>query len=236
MSGSLPLVLEDVCFGAGGRTIIDGITCEIAAGPRTVILGPNGAGKSVLMRLCHGLLAPSAGRIVWRGGEKRGVRAQAMVFQRPVMLRRSALANIQYALALAGVSRKEGAARALGVIEAVGLGARAQQPARLLSGGEQQKLALARAWALAPDVLFLDEPTANLDPAATRAIEAIIGEIGASGTKIVMTTHNLGQARRLADEILFLNEGRLVERATVGRFFSAPQSTEAAAFIKGELP
>ena len=236
MSGSLPLVLEDVCFAAGGRAIIDGVACELTAGPRTVILGPNGAGKSVLMRLCHGLLAPSAGRIVWRGGEKRGARAQAMVFQRPVMLRRSALANIEFGLVVAGVPRKERVSRALKAIEAVGLAARAHQSARLLSGGEQQKLALARAWALAPEVLFLDEPTANLDPAATRAIEAIIGEIGASGTKIVMTTHNLGQARRLADEILFLNEGRLVERATVGQFFFAPQSAEAAAFIKGELP
>jgi tungstate transport system ATP-binding protein len=236
MSGSLPLVLEEVRFGAGGRAIIDGVTCEIAAGPRTVILGPNGAGKSVLMRLCHGLLTPTSGRVVWCGGAKRGVRAQAMVFQRPVMLRRSALANVEYGLAVARVPRKERARRALRAIEAVALGARAQQPARLLSGGEQQKLALARAWALAPEVLFLDEPTANLDPAATRAIEAIIGEIGAGGTKIVMTTHNLGQARRLADEILFLNEGRLVERAPVGRFFSAPQSAEAAAFIRGELP
>jgi tungstate transport system ATP-binding protein len=236
MSGSLPLVLEDVSFVAGRRAIIDRITCEIAAGPRTVILGPNGAGKSVLMRLCHGLLAPTSGRVVCHGGTHRGERAQAMVFQRPVMLRRSALANIEYGLAVAGVPRAERAARARDVIAAVGLGDRAQQAARLLSGGEQQKLALARAWALAPQVLFLDEPTANLDPASTRAIETVIGEIAASGTKIVMTTHNLGQARRLADEILFLSEGRLVERAEVREFFSAPASAEAAAFIEGELP
>jgi tungstate transport system ATP-binding protein len=236
MSGSLPLLLEDVCFVAGGRTIIDGVTCEIAAGPRTVILGPNGAGKSVLMRLCHGLLMPTSGRVSWHGGEKRGGHRQAMVFQRPVMLRRSALANIEYGLAVAGIPRRESASRARHVIEAVGLESRARQAARLLSGGEQQKLALARAWALAPEVLFLDEPTANLDPASTRAIETIIGEIGASGTKIVMTTHNLGQARRLADEILFLSDGRLVERAEVGQFFSAPASAEAAAFIEGELP
>ncbi len=232
----LPLALEEVSFSAGARTIIDRITCEIAAGPRTLILGPNGAGKSVLMRICHGLLAPTSGRVLWRRSVGRGGGGQAMVFQRPVMLRRSALGNVEYGLAVAGVSRKERGLRARDVVEAVGLEARAQQPARLLSGGEQQKLALARAWALGPEVLFLDEPTANLDPAATREIETIIGQIRASGTKIVMTTHNLGQARRLADEILFLSGGRLVERAAVERFFARPASPEAAAFIRGELP
>jgi tungstate transport system ATP-binding protein len=232
----VPLVLRDVSFVAGGRTIIDRITCEISAGPRTVILGPNGAGKSVLMRLCHGLLTPTSGCVRWQGNDKRRARRQAMVFQRPVMLRRSALANVEYALAVAGLSRKERALRARDVIEAVGLEARSHQPARLLSGGEQQKLAMARAWALGPEILFLDEPTANLDPAATREIETIIGQVRASGTKIVMTTHNLGQARRLGDEILFLSDGRLVERAAVERFFAGPASAEAAAFIRGELP
>jgi tungstate transport system ATP-binding protein len=236
MSALLPLVLEGVSFAAGGRTIIDGVTCEIGAGPRTVILGPNGAGKSVLMRLCHGLLVPTSGRVLWHGSAPRGAGGQAMVFQRPVMLRRSARANVEYGLSLAGLSRDERSLRARDVLEAVGLEARADQPARLLSGGEQQKLALARAWALGPEVLFLDEPTANLDPSSTREIETIIGQIGASGTKIVMATHNLGQARRLGDEILFLSEGRLVERAAVQRFFSAPASAEAAAFIRGELP
>ena len=144
-----------------------------------------------------------------------------MVFQRPVMLRRSALANVDYGLKLAGVSRSERACARATCVEAVGLEARSQQPARLLSGGEQQKLALARAWALGPEILFLDEPTANLDPGATREIETIIGQIHAGGTKIVMTTHNLGQARRLADEILFLSGGRLVERAAGRALFPA---------------
>jgi tungstate transport system ATP-binding protein len=199
-----------------------------------VILGPNGAGKSVLMRICHGLLAPTAGSVQWLG--VNGSKRQAMVFQRPVMLRRSALGNVVYGLELAGVRRKERALRAYDVLEAVGLEQRAHQPARRLSGGEQQKLALARAWALGPEVLFLDEPTANLDPAATRELETIVGQIRASGTKIVMTTHNLGQARRLGDEILFIDRGRLVERAPVERFFAAPAKAEAAAFIRGELP
>jgi tungstate transport system ATP-binding protein len=230
----LPLSLEDVSFVVDGHRILDALTVEIGAGPRTVILGPNGAGKSVLMRICHGLMKPTQGRVRWLGAN--GGRRQAMVFQRPVMLRRSALGNAMYGLRLAGFSRSECRLRALDVLEAVGLERRAHQPARLLSGGEQQKLALARAWALGPEVLFLDEPTANLDPLATREVESIIGQIRAGGTKIVMTTHNLGQARRLGDEILFIDRGRLVERASIDRFFAAPESSEAAAFIKGELP
>ena len=230
----LPLLLDGVCFIANGRRILHHITAEIGAGPRTVILGPNGAGKSVLMRICHGLLRASEGRVRWAG--RNGGGRQAMVFQRPVMLRRSALANIVYGLKLAGVHRRERDLRAQDVLEAVGLEACAHQPARLLSGGEQQRLALARAWALGPEVLFLDEPTANLDPRATREVESIIGQIRASGTKIVMTTHNLGQARRLGDEILFMDNGRLVERASVECFFAQPMTAEAAAFIRGELP
>ena len=231
----LPLVLEDVSFAVNGRTIIDRISVEIVAGPRTVILGPNGAGKSVLMRLCHGLLMPTAGVIAWRRPTSGGLR-QAMVFQRPVMLRRSALANVVYALKLAGVSPRERELRARDVIDAVGLADVLDRPARVLSGGEQQRLALARAWALGPEVLFLDEPTANLDPGATRDVETLVGQIRAGGTKIVMTTHNLGQAKRLGDEILFLSQGRLVEQTPVDRFFSKPASAEADAFIRGELP
>lgn len=231
----LPLVLDQVTFAVNGKTIIDRVSMEITEGPRTVILGPNGAGKSVLMRLCHGLFAPTSGSISWRG-EANSRRRQAMVFQRPVMLRRSALANIVYGLKLAGVSPRERQLRARDVLEAVGLENVADRPARVLSGGEQQRLALARAWALGPEVLFLDEPTANLDPGSTREIESLIGQVRASGTKIIMTTHNLGQAKRLGDEILFLTDGRLVERSPVSQFFRQPASAEAAAFIRGELP
>jgi tungstate transport system ATP-binding protein len=228
----LPLELREVSFAAGGRTIIDRVSFELTAGPRTVVLGANGAGKSVLMRLMHGLLAPTSGTISWQG-ENPG-RRQAMVFQRPVMLRRSALANVVYALKLAGFVDPERIARA--ALEDVGLAALAHRPARVLSGGEQQRLSLARAWSLRPQVLFLDEPTANLDPTATKAIETTIAAVHAAGTKIVMTTHNLGQARRLGDEVLFLHQGRLIERAPSDRFFTQPASAEAAAFIKGELP
>jgi len=237
-SGSiLPLELRDVRFSAGGRELIGGVSATIEAGPATIILGANGAGKSVLMRLMHGLLVPSAGVIDWHGqAQARVRRAQAMVFQRPVMLRRSALANILYALELARVPAVERERIAMDALREVGIAELAQRPARVLSGGEQQRLALARAWALHPEVLFLDEPTANLDPGATREIENVIKAFDASGTKIVMSTHNLGQARRLGDEVLFLHQGRLAESAPVEEFFKRPASAEAAAFIKGELP
>jgi len=233
----LPLRLTDVSFAAGGRTIIDRISLEIGSGPSTIILGANGAGKSVLMRLMHGLLSPVSGSIEWNAPERSGApRKQAMVFQRPVMLRRSAYANVAYALKLAGIQEPKRGVLVRESLESVGLSHLARRSARVLSGGEQQRLALARAWALHPEVLFLDEPTASLDPSATREIESVIKAFDAAGTKVVMATHNLGQARRLGDEILFLNQGRLVERAPVGQFFSNPQSAQADAFIKGELP
>jgi len=237
MSAILPLKLHEVSFAAGVRTILDRVSADIVSGPRTVILGANGAGKSVMMRICHGLLAPTGGRVTWNEPEVAGTpRRQAMVFQRPVMLRRSALANVAYALKAAQVPRGERNERALRALEHVGLQQLADHPARVLSGGEQQRLALARAWALRPEVLFLDEPTANLDPSAMREVEGIIAAIHAAGTKIVMTTHNLGQATRLGDEVLFIHQGRLVEHSPIERFFSKPASSEAEAFIKGELP
>ncbi|HEX5091061.1 MAG TPA: ATP-binding cassette domain-containing protein [Burkholderiales bacterium] len=233
MNGILPLRLAEVSYVAGGRRIIDGVSLALEAGSSTIVLGANGAGKSVLMRIMHGLLAPSTGRIEWSG--ERARRRQAMVFQRPVMLRRSALGNVLYALEAAGASGdRERVARE--ALAEVGLAHVAGRPARVLSGGEQQRLALARAWALHPEVLFLDEPTANLDPGATREIEAVIKAFDVSGTKIVMSTHSLGQARRLGDEVIFLHQGRVAERAPAERFFKQPASAEAAAFIRGELP
>lgn len=231
-----PLVLEDLVYEIGGRQLLQGITAEIQANQRTVILGPNGAGKSLLLRLCHGLLVPSQGSVKWRGRTaSSAIRDQAMVFQRPVMLRRSAAGNVAYALAVRGVSQGTRGHRVKEVLARTGLTAKARVPARVLSGGEQQRLALARAWALSPQVLFLDEPTANLDPAATRAVEDVIFEIQSSGTKIIMTTHDLGQARRLGEEILFLCNGQLVERNTADCFFAGPESPEASAFIEGRL-
>lgn len=231
----LPLYAEGLGFTAGGVPILRDVSLAIEAGPPTLIIGPNGAGKSVLLRLLHGLLSPSAGRMVWAAGMEAARSRQAMVFQRPVMLRRSVLANAAYPLKLAGAPRAERLARARLVLEQVGLAELAERPARRLSGGEQQRLALARASVLAPEVLFLDEPSANLDPAATRAVEAIITDIAAGGTKVVMTTHDLGQARRLAGEILFLHRGRALEQRPAASFFAGPATAEAAAFLRGEL-
>jgi len=228
----LPLRAEGLGFSAGVIAILSDVSLTLEAGSPSIIVGPNGAGKSVLLRLLHGLLAPSTGRVLWAGD---AARRQAMVFQRPVLLRRSVLANAVYPLKLAGVAAAEREPRARAALEMVGLAALADRPARRLSGGEQQRLALARAAALSPEVLFLDEPCASLDPTATRAVEEIVGTLAARGTKIVMTTHDLGQARRLAGEVLFLNRGRLREQTPAAAFFNQPASPEAAAFLRGEL-
>ncbi|MCA3325257.1 MAG: ATP-binding cassette domain-containing protein [Roseomonas sp.] len=228
----LPLRAEGLGFSAGVIAILSDVSLTLEAGSPSIIVGPNGAGKSVLLRLLHGLLAPSTGRVLWAGD---AARRQAMVFQRPVLLRRSVLANAVYPLKLAGVAAAEREPRARAALEMVGLAALADRPARRLSGGEQQRLALARAAALSPEVLFLDEPCASLDPTATRAVEEIVGTLAARGTKIVMTTHDLGQARRLAGEVLFLNRGRLREQTPAAAFFNQPATPEAAAFLRGEL-
>lgn len=231
-SSILPLELRDVWYRPRDRALLHGVTLELRPGARTVILGPNGAGKSLLLRICHGLLRPTAGEVRWRIDAPD---RQAMLFQRPVLLRRSALANVAYALALRGVPRSERGPRARDVLEGVGLADVAGRAARVLSGGEQQRLALARAWALRPEVLFMDEPTASLDPAATRAIETLIEKIHSAGTKIALTTQDLGQARRLADEVVFLHRGRLLETAPAEVFFERPRTAEAAAFLQGDL-
>lgn len=233
----LPLTVEALGFRAGDVTALAGVSFSVAPGSRTIVLGPNGAGKSVLLRLLHGLLEPTAGHISWSDADPHAVRrAQAMVFQRAVMLRRSVRDNVAFALEVAGVTHiVEQKRRVDSALERVGMLALAERPARLCSGGEQQRVAIARAWALQPQVLFLDEPTASLDPAATRGIEEAITAMHAQGTSIVMTTHDLGQARRHADRVLFLHRGRLLEDAPAAEFFQHPESPEAAAFIKGEL-
>lgn len=231
-----PLKLRDVSLNSGGRVLLERINLTLSSDARTVVLGPNGAGKSLLLRLCHGLMAPSSGQIEWMGPGAKDARVrQAMVFQRPVLLRRSVLANIDYALAIRRLPRAQRAARAEAALELTGLAPLAPRQATVLSGGEQQRVALARAWALDPEVLFLDEPTANLDPAAKRAVEDAIDGIARAGTKIVMTTHDLGQARRLADEIVFLHHGRVLEQSSAAEFFAGPRNEDARAFLGGDL-
>jgi tungstate transport system ATP-binding protein len=231
----LPLVLEDVSLLARDVAIVRGLSVRLDTGAPSVLIGPNGSGKSTLIRLAMGLIAPSHGRITWGGRAASDGRRRAMVFQRPVMLRRSAAGNVAYALKAAGVAREVRARRTGELLEQVGLAPLAERPARQLSGGEQQRLALARALARDPEVLFLDEPTASLDPASTKAVEDIIRAVAVSGVKIVMATHDLGQARRLAGEIVFMLRGGVHECADAERFFVAPATPEAAAFLRGDL-
>ena len=231
----LPILFEDVSFAIRGVNILDRVSLALTYGPPTVLIGPNGAGKTTLLRLAMGLVRPSTGRITWGGRENVPPAHRAIVFQRPVMLRRSATANIRYALNAAGIERAAQSARAAELLALVGLGELGERPARRLSGGEQQRLALARALAKEPQILFLDEPTASLDPAATKAIEDVVRAVAMRGTKVVMSTHDLGEARRIAGEIVLMHRGRVVETAPAETFFTAPKTEDARRFIAGEL-
>jgi tungstate transport system ATP-binding protein len=227
-NSDLPVRFEGASLRIGAVEIVRELSLDLGPGAPTLLLGPNGSGKSTLLRLAMGLVAPTGGRIAWGGRHQPGARL-AMVFQRPVMLRRTAAANVAYALP----ARDD--ARVTQLLTQVALAALADRPARKLSGGEQQRLALARALARDPEILFLDEPTASLDPAATKAVEDIVRAVAASGVKIVMATHDIGQARRLAGEVVFLARGRLVEHADAAAFFGSPATREAAAFLRGDL-
>jgi tungstate transport system ATP-binding protein len=231
----LPLVLADVSLQAGATAILSRLSLTITLGAPTLIVGPNGAGKTTLLRLCMGLAAPSSGRVTWGGRTDRAPLRRAILFQRPVMLRRTAAANVAYALAQADTPRKQRAQRVTALLDRVGLSDLAQRPARRLSGGEQQRLALARALARDPEILLLDEPTANLDPAASRSVEEIVLMAAQSGIKIVMASHDLGQVRRLAGDVVFLVRGALCEQGKAADFLDHPTTPEAAAFLRGDL-
>jgi tungstate transport system ATP-binding protein len=231
----LPIVLEEVSFASGGVTILDRVSLAFAAGAPAVLIGPNGAGKTTLLRLLMGLIAPVRGRVTWGGREAAEPTHRAIVFQRPAMLRRSAAGNIRYALKSARIPSDRHQARTTELLALVGLENLASRPARRLSGGEQQRLALARALACDPTVLFLDEPTASLDPAATKAVQDIVRAIAGRGIKVMMATHDLGEARRLAGDIVFLHRGRVTETADAQTFFRSPQTVEARTFIAGDL-
>jgi tungstate transport system ATP-binding protein len=229
----LPIVAAGVDVVRGATRVLRDVDVAIDPRSRTFILGANGAGKSMLLRVLHGLVEPTRGRVTWGRATTRPA-GQAMVFQRPVLLRRSAADNLRHALGLAGIRGAEAARRIDDALSSVGLAALADRPARVLSGGEQQRLALARAWALAPEVLFLDEPTASLDPPSARAVEGIVSDIHALGTTIVMTTHQLAQAKRLADSVILLQEGRVAEHTPAAVFFREPRSAYGRAFLEGE--
>ena len=234
-TSDLPLMLVEARIFAGEVAILDGINLMLGAGAPTVLIGPNGSGKTTLLRAAMGLLPLTSGRITWGGREAVAPTRRAIVFQRPAMLRRSASDNVHYALAAAGVPRAARYDRVAELLALVGLDSLERRPARRLSGGEQQRLALARALARDPEILFLDEPTASLDPHATKAIEDIVRTVSARGVKVVMATHDLGEAKRLAGEIVLLHRGRVIESGPADAFFTSPKTNEAKKFIAGEL-
>lgn len=237
-SSLLPLQVKDLGFEAGGARLIDSLNLTVAPGRVTVIMGANGAGKSVLLRLLHGLLPAAENSLLWNGqpAGEAVFKRQAMVFQHPVLLRRSVAANLDFVLRLQDAgSRATIRQRRDRLLQAVGLLEHAGQPARLLSGGEQQRLALARAQARQPDILFLDEPTASLDPGSVQIIEQIVLDQHRAGCGIFFVTHDIGQARRLADDIVFLHRGRLAEFTPADKFFQTPQSEPGRAYLAGRL-
>lgn len=231
---SLLLSLAGASVRFGGVTALQGVDLALHRGERLALVGANGSGKTTLLRLMHGLVPGSGKRLLH--ADFAGIEpVVAMVFQRPFLLRLSVQANMRLALRLRGVPRAERAARCAQALQRVGLQGLASRQARALSGGQQQRLALARAWALRPELLLLDEPTANLDPSAKREIENLIASLGAEGSTIVMSTHNLGQAKRLATRVAYLEAGRLVVDLPVDRFFKDTLPLAAAQFLKGEL-
>ena len=233
-SSLLPCEVSGLSFEAHGNRLIRGVNLQLHAGLVTMIMGPNGAGKSLLVRLLHGMIEPASGNILWGGRplDEATRKRQAMVFQTPVLLRRSVAANIEFVLKLHRQSAPSGVEE---ILKLAGLADKARQPARLLSGGERQRLAIARALATSPDVLFLDEPTASLDPASTMAIEKTVGQARERGTKIVFITHDVGQARRLADEVIFMHHGRVVEQTCALNFFDYPLSSQARDYLAGKI-
>ncbi|HEX2555858.1 MAG TPA: phosphate ABC transporter ATP-binding protein [Microvirga sp.] len=232
---ALPLVLDGLTVRAGGRAVIDGLSLTVASPGITALIGPNGAGKSLTLRLIDGLLRPDSGTVRFGDRTARQVR-RALVFQRPGLVRAGVAQNVALALMPLGLPRRAVAERVEAALQRVGLRDRARDAARKLSGGEQQRLSLARALATEPDLLLLDEPTASLDPAATEAVERIVADAAAAGTKVVLVSHNLGQVARLATDVAVLARGRVVEQGSARSILAAPQSGEARAYIGGEWP
>jgi tungstate transport system ATP-binding protein len=227
-----PLTVRGLTLELGGARVLHDLDLDLGPSGCTMIMGPNGAGKSLLLKLLHGLMTPTAGTIEWAGTPAaQATKRQALVFQKPVLLRRSVAANVDFVLRARGKDRCKRDA----LLDHVGLAHKAKQPARLLSGGEAQRLALARALASDPDVLFLDEPTASLDPASVLAIEKIVKDARNRGVRIIFVSHGMGQARRMADDVVFLHGGRVIEHSPAGTFFPKPQTQAARDYLNGRI-
>jgi tungstate transport system ATP-binding protein len=233
----LPITANGVRLFRDGQLLLDVVELSLQSAGPTVIMGPNGAGKSLLLRVLHGLEVSQEGQVTFGGkvGDPQMGPRQAMVFQRPVLLRRSVWANIEFALKCAGVPKPQHEKQISLRMQEANLSEKAKQPARSLSGGEQQLLAMVRAMAMLPEILFLDEPTSHLDPSATLRIEQLILRAAESGTKIVMVSHDLGQAKRIAQDIVFCHGGKIAEHCEAAEFFKDPKAASARSFLAGEL-
>jgi tungstate transport system ATP-binding protein len=230
----LPLEVTGLGFWAAQEKLLGDIDLTIESTGISVIMGSNGAGKSLFLRLIHGMLPPGSGEVRWRKKllDSSLRRHQALVFQKPVLMRRSVAANLDFVLKPRGGDYRQHRDR---LLRQAGLWAQRDRPARLLSGGEQQKLALARALATDPSVLLLDEPCASIDAASTQQIEDQLLQARKRGVKLILVTHDIGQARRLADDVIFMNQGRVLEYSAAAIFFDAPESPEAKAYLEGRI-
>lgn len=235
MSNLFPLTLTGATIRRRGKRLVGPIDLTLQDQGITIVIGPNGAGKTSLLQMMHGIARLSDGDIIWGCDLDAARQAQSFVFQQPILLRRSVRDNIAYPLKLRGTPKAKARAQADTAGAQVGLGAMLDRPATFLSGGERQKLAIARAMITKPALLFLDEPCASLDGRATREIEEILQRAAASGTRLIMSTHDMGQARRLADDVLFLLNGHIHDHAPNPQFFDQPQTAEAAAFLNGDI-
>lgn len=230
-----PLVAKQAMVRRRGKLLVGPVDLTLGGQGSAIVIGPNGAGKTTLLKMLHGIVRLGGGSLDWACPLPEAQKHQAFVFQTPVMMRRTVIENIAYPLRLTGVGRRLARDRAADWAARVGLGDILERQATMLSGGERQKLALARALVREPQVLFLDEPCAALDGNATREIEAILIRAAASGTRLIMSTHNMGQARRLADEVIFMLGGRVHEFGLAAEFFSGPQTAQARAFLNGDI-
>ncbi|WP_372885083.1 ATP-binding cassette domain-containing protein [Shimia sp.] len=235
MSDLLPLTMTQAMVRRRGKLLLGPVDLVLDGVGTTIVIGPNGAGKTTLLKMMHGIARLSGGEIRWACSRDRARRKQAFVFQTPVVLRRSVRDNLLYPLKLISTPRREAEAIVETWAGRVGLGDALGRPAMVLSGGERQKLALARAMVRDPDVLFLDEPCSSLDGRATREIEEILGGVSKLGTRIVMSTHDMGQARRLADEVIFVLNSKIPEHGAAAGFFDAPATRQAQAFLNGDI-
>ena len=230
----LPIYIKDLSLILDERKILSSLNLSINSDDVTVIMGPNGAGKSIFLKILNGILTPTSGCITWNNKKQFSdtLNTQAFVFQKPILLRRSVIANLDYMDSVLGYKKKISKDRLLEIVQ---LQKQKNQPARMLSLGEQQRLSLIRSLMLRPNLLLLDEPTANLDPASTKIIEDIVLNLKKMGIKIIFVTHNILQAKRIADDIIFLNKGKMVEHLDKEEFFSNSKSIEVQNYLNGIL-